>query len=202
MGVRAIGRRIGVLGGTFDPVHDGHLLMARAAARRFDLDVVLFVPVGTPTHRDPSTVTDRVDRCEMVRIAIANERRFALSTVDVDRPSPTYTVDTLHDLRTAHGDGAQFFFLLGVDNLKHVLKWRHSDVLVGLATFVGVARCGAPLVDPGFPPGRLSLLPVRHHDLSSTRIRRWVRHERPVRRFVSIGVERYIRDHDLYRLDE
>src|SRR5215831_17883881 len=143
--------RIGILGGTFDPIHHVHLMMAREAAGILNLDVVLFVPVGRPTHRDSTHVTGVGHRCAMVAAAIKEEPRFAISMVDVKRPKPTYTYDTLHDLRDSYGADTDFFFIVGADNLAYIPQWFRGPELMALAHFVGSSRRGYPLTDPGFP---------------------------------------------------
>lgn len=191
--------RIGILGGTFDPIHHVHLLMAREAARILDLDVVLFVPVGQPAHRDSALVTDAGHRCAMVTAAIKEEPRFAISMVDVKRPKPTYTYDTLHDLRDSYGVDTDFFFIVGADNLAYIPQWYRGSELTALAHFVGSSRRGYPLADPGFPSGQLTLLTIPHRNISSTRIREHVARGRPITRLTPKAVARYISQHGLYR---
>ncbi len=172
--------RIGILGGTFDPIHYNHLLMAREAARILKLDVVLFVPVGHPAHRDSAHVTGMAHRCAMVTAAIREEPRFAISMVDVSRPKPTYTYDTLLDLRRAYGAETDFFFIVGADNLANIPQWHRGSELMALAHFVGSSRRGYPLADPGFPSGRLTLPKIPHRNISSTMIRDRTSHGRSV----------------------
>jgi nicotinate-nucleotide adenylyltransferase len=197
----AAGRRVrlGALIGTFDPVHHVHLLMAREASRALALDSVLFVPVGIPSHRDPALVSPALDRCAMVALALTAEHRFALSTVDADRPRPTYTIDTLRDLRGRFGSSADLFVIIGADNLIGLPGWRESAELFRLADFVGSSRRGYPLVDPGLPPGRLTLLRIRHLDISGTRIRNLVRSGRSISDLTPRPVARYIEERRLYR---
>lgn len=191
--------RIGVLGGTFDPIHHVHLLMARETTRILNLDVVLFVPVGHPSHRDSAHVTDVSHRCAMVTAAIREEPRFAISMVDIKRPKPTYTYDTLHDLRGTCGADTDFFFIVGADNLANIPQWHRGSELMALANFVGSSRRGYPLADPGFPPDRLTLLKIPYRNVSSTMIRDRVAHGQSITRLTPRAVARYISQHGLYR---
>ncbi len=191
--------RLGVLGGTFDPIHNVHLLMARRAARALELDCVLFVPAGTPSHRDSAVVSPASDRCEMVARALAGERRFTLSTIDVERPGPTYTVDTLSDVRAEFGPNVELYVIIGADNLANLLQWHDSERLLRLGHFVGLSRLGYRLVDPGVPPGRLTLVEIPCLDISGTRIRALVRDGRSVRQLTPDPVTRYIVDRGLYQ---
>lgn len=194
-------RRIGVLGGTFDPIHFGHLLMAREALRAVELDTVLFAPTGRPSHRDPSAISCARHRCAMVRLALSGERRYALSTLDVMRPKPTFTIDTVRDLRTQYGPIPEFYFIVGADNLVDIPKWSNSAQLVRLTHFVACSRSGYPLRDPGLPPGQLTMLNVPRHDISSTKIRRFVREKRSIFHLTTGSVVRYIRDQQLYEAE-
>jgi nicotinate-nucleotide adenylyltransferase len=191
--------RIGVFGGTFDPIHHGHLLTAREALRALDLETILFVPVGDPSHRDPACVTSADHRCAMINAAISGQRRFAISTVDVERPKPTYTFDTLRDLRIIYGADNEFFFIVGGDNLARIPRWYRSRELMTLAHFVGLSRPGYPLTDPGFPQGQLTLLTIRQQGISGTKIRDRVTQGRSITRLVPRTVERYIAEHSLYQ---
>lgn len=173
--------------------------MAREALRQLNFDIVLFVPVGEPSHRDSGHVTSADHRCAMVAAAITDEPRFAMSTVDVERRTRTHTIDTLRDLRYAYGAGPDFFFMLGADNLAQVPHWHRGSELMAFGYFVGSSRRGYPLADPGFPPGRLSLLHIPHRDISSSKIRDLVSRGQPIKRLTPRAVERYIRENGLYR---
>jgi nicotinate-nucleotide adenylyltransferase len=190
--------RVGVLGGTFDPIHHVHLQIAREAVRVLDLDTVLFVPTGQPSHRRNGRGSRSSDRCAMVRAAVDGEERLAISTVDVERPKRTYTVDTLLDLRAVYGPAAELYFIVGADNLRNVLRWHRSAELLRLARFVGSSRLGFPLVDPGFPRGRLTLMYFDHAEISATDIRRLVRAGRSIDGLTPDPVTHYIRAHGLY----
>src|SRR6266699_315645 len=146
-------RRFGVMGGTFDPVHHGHLVAASEVAHDFALDEVVFVPTGEPYQKDSREVAPAEDRYLMTVIATASNPRFSVSRVDIDRPGPTYTIDTLRDLRAARGPEAEFFFITGADALARLISWRHADELLTLAHFVGCTRPGHQLSGDGLPEG-------------------------------------------------
>src|SRR6202012_3623301 len=125
-----MGRRIGVMGGTFDPVHHGHLVAAAEVADRFGLDEVIFVPTGEPWQKTGRAVSAAEDRYLMTVIATAANPRFSVSRVDIDRAGPTYTVDTLHDLRAKWPEDAELFFITGADALEQILSWHRSEDLL------------------------------------------------------------------------
>src|SRR6202046_412922 len=126
-------RRIGVMGGTFDPIHHGHLVAASEVAHIFALDEVIFVPTGHPYQKDDRAVSAAEDRYLMTVVATASNPRFSVSRVDIDRPGPTYTIDTLRDLRATRGPGAEFFFITGADALAQMMTLQDADGLVKLA---------------------------------------------------------------------
>lgn len=190
--------RIGVMGGTFDPVHHGHLVAASEVASVFDLDEVVFVPTGRPWQKDHREVTDAEHRYLMTVIATASNPDFTVSRVDIDRPGPTYTVDTLRDLQ-ARNAGAQLFFITGADALQQILTWKDSDDVWDLAHFVGVTRPGHELAATGLPRNRVSLLEVPALAISSTNCRERVAEGGPVWYLVPDGVVQYITKHGLYR---
>src|SRR5215216_784154 len=150
-------RRLGVMGGTFDPVHHGHLVAASEVAARFELDQVIFVPTGQPVGKGHEAVSPAEDRYLMTVIATASNPRFTVSRVDVDRPGPTYTVDTLTELHKRHPD-AELFFITGADAVEQILSWRRASEMLGLAHFVGVTRPGYDLRDHHLPRGAVSLV--------------------------------------------
>jgi nicotinate-nucleotide adenylyltransferase len=187
------------MGGTFDPVHHGHLSAASEVAARFSLDEVVFVPTGTPWQKSHRDVSPAEDRYLMTVIATASNPRFSVSRIDVDRPGPTYTIDTLHDLRRASVD-AELFFITGSDALAQILGWRNADELFELAHFVGVSRPGYEPVDlAGFPPGAVTLLEVPALAISSSDCRERVERGDPVWYLVPDGVVQYIEKRSLYR---
>jgi nicotinate-nucleotide adenylyltransferase len=191
-------RRIGVMGGTFDPVHNGHLVAASEVASRFLLDEVVFVPTGQPWQKSDEPVSPAEDRYLMTVIATASNPMFSVSRVDIDRAGPTYTIDTLHDLRDRFDEGVELFFITGADALEAILGWHRSDELFALAHFVGVTRPGHHLSDKGFPDGSVSLVEVPALAISSTACRSRVESGEPVWYLVPDGVVQYISKRRLY----
>ena len=186
------------MGGTFDPVHHGHLSAASEVAEGFGLDEVVFVPTGSPWQKAHRDVSPSEDRYLMTVIATASNPRFSVSRIDVDRPGPTYTIDTLRDLRQSYGD-AELFFITGADALAQILGWRAADELFELAHFVGVSRPGYEPVDlSGFPEGAVTLLAVPALAISSSDCRARVGRGAPVWYLVPDGVVQYIEKRSLY----
>jgi nicotinate-nucleotide adenylyltransferase len=190
--------RLGVMGGTFDPIHHGHLVAASEVQKVFDLDEVVFVPTGQPWQKETRQVSPAEHRYLMTVVATASNPRFTVSRVDIDRPGETYTVDTLRDLHAAHPD-AELFFITGADALAQILSWKDNDELWELAHFVGVTRPGHQLSGSGLPGERVSLLEVPAMAISSTDCRRRVGDDEPVWYLVPDGVVQYIAKHRLYR---
>ena len=188
-------RRIGVMGGTFDPIHHGHLVAASEVADRFELDEVLFVPTGQPWQK--SGVSPAEHRYLMAVIATAANPRFSVSRVDIERAGPTYTRDTLHDLRQRE-PGAQWFFITGADALSAIMEWKDVDALFDLAHFIGVTRPGYVLDDVPLPAGAVSMVEVPALAISSTDCRRRVAAGAPVWYLVPDGVVQYISKYGLY----
>jgi nicotinate-nucleotide adenylyltransferase len=189
------------MGGTFDPIHHGHLVAASEVASQFELDDVVFVPTGQPSHKIRDDVAPAEDRYLMAVIATASNPRFSVSRVDVDRPGPTYTVDTLRDLRTLVGEDADLFFITGADALAAIVTWRDVDELFVNTHFVGVTRPGHHLADPGLPPGKVTLVEIPALAISSTDVRQRAATGQPVWYLVPDGVVQYIAKRGLYRAD-
>ena len=189
------------MGGTFDPIHHGHLVAASEAAATFALDEVVFVPTGRPWQKESALVSAAEDRYLMTVVATASNPRFTVSRVDIDRPGHTYTIDTLRDLRQVYGENADLFFITGADALAQILSWKDSDELFALAHFVGVSRPGHDLSGDGLPTGRLSLLQIPALAISSTECRQRAAEDLPVSKLVPDGVVQYIAKHNLYRSD-
>jgi len=187
------------MGGTFDPIHHGHLVAASEVADRFGLDQVVFVPTGDPWQKTGSAVSSPEDRYLMTVIATASNPRFTVSRVDVDRDGPTYTVDTLRDLRDRYGAAAELFFITGADALNKILSWKDAQDLFDLAHFVGVTRPGFQLDASHLPEDSVSLVQVPAMAISSTDCRRRVEGGKPVWYLVPDGVVQYIAKRGLYR---
>ncbi len=199
LGSGRVGRRIGVMGGTFDPVHNGHLSAAQEVAAGYALDEVVFVPTGQPWQKSDRAVSLAEDRYLMTVIATASNPRFTVSRTDVDRPGPTYTIDTLRALRRTYED-AELFFITGADALAQILGWHAAEELFALAHFVGVSRPGYEPVDlAAFPDGAVTLLEVPALAISSSAVRERVAQGVPVWYLVPDGVVQYIDKRGLYR---
>lgn len=188
--------RVGVMGGTFDPIHHGHLVAASEVAMTYDLDEVVFVPTGEPWMKQ--AVSSAEHRYLMTVIATASNPRFTVSRVDIDRGGATYTIDTLRDLRAQRPD-ADLFFISGADAIAQIVQWKDMDELWELAHFVAVSRPGHRLSLRGLPDGRVSSLEVPALAISSTDCRRRVDRGFPVWYLVPDGVVQYISKHHLYR---
>jgi nicotinate-nucleotide adenylyltransferase len=184
------------MGGTFDPIHHGHLVAASEVAQSFELDEVIFVPTGHPWQK--GTVTEGEHRYLMTVIATASNPRFTVSRVDIDREGPTFTIDTLRDIRSDRPD-AELFFITGADAIAQILSWRDVQELWDLAHFVAVSRPGHDLSISGLPQQDVSLLEVPALSISSTDCRSRVNRGYPVWYLVPDGVVQYISKHHLYR---
>ena len=192
-------RRIGVMGGTFDPIHHGHLVAGSEVAHIFSLDEVIFVPTGEPWQKEGRGVSPAEDRYLMTVIATASNPRFSVSRVDIDRPGPTYTIDTLRDLREARGPDADLYFITGADALAKVLTWHDVDSLFSLAHFIGCTRPGHRLSGAGLPEGKVSLVEIPALAISSSECRLRVASGDPVWYLVPDGVVQYIAKRKLYQ---
>ncbi len=193
-------RRIGVMGGTFDPIHHGHLVAASEVQASFDLDEVVFVPTGQPWQKADREVSPAEHRYLMTVIATASNPRFTVSRVDIDRGGPTYTIDTLRDLARVY-DGAELFFITGADALAEIFTWRDAGELFAMAHFVGCTRPGYTMDASslsGIPGDRVTLLEIPALAISSTECRERRRLGDPVWYLVPDGVVQYIAKHDLY----
>jgi nicotinate-nucleotide adenylyltransferase len=186
------------MGGTFDPVHHGHLVAASEVAGLFGLDEVVFVPTGQPWQKSEREVSPPEDRYLMTVIATASNPRFTVSRVDIDRGGPTYTIDTLTDLRRLRPD-AELFFITGADALAQIVSWRDNQQLFDLAHFIGVTRPGFHLADAHLPEGVVSLVEVPALAISSTDCRGRVERGMPVWYLVPDGVVQDIEKRGLYR---
>ncbi len=186
------------MGGTFDPIHHGHLVAASEVAHLFGLDEVVFVPTGHPWQKAGTAVTPAELRYLMTVIATAEDPRFTVSRVDIDRHGPTYTVDTLRDLHRLR-PGAQLHFITGADALGAMLSWRDPREVLELAHLVGVTRPGHEASIDHLPPGTASVVEIPALAISSTDCRARVRRGAPITYLVPSGVDRFISKTSLYR---
>jgi len=193
--------RLGVMGGTFDPIHHGHLVAASEVAARFSLDEVVFVPTGIPWQKAGRRVSSREDRYLMTVIATASNPRFTVSRVDIDRHGNTYTVDTLKDIKAERGPDVDLYFITGADALASILTWRGAGELFDLAWFVGVSRPGVDLSARDLshlPPDKVTRLEVPALAISSTECRKRVGEGLPLWYLVPDGVVQYVAKRGLY----
>ena len=195
-------RLIGVMGGTFDPIHHGHLVAAEEARWQFDLDRVVFVPTGRPWQK-PVGVSPAEDRYRMTVLATASNPAFTVSRLEVDHQGPTYTVDTLRRLRAAQPAGTRLFFITGADAVLQILTWKEPDQVLALAEFIAATRPGFDLDRligqvPG-AAGRVHRMEIPALAISSSDLRARVARGAPIQYLVPDEVARYIHDHALYQ---
>jgi nicotinate-nucleotide adenylyltransferase len=183
--------KIGIFGGTFDPIHHGHLILARDAIEQLGLDSLLFIPAAISPHKLAARPAPAEIRLEMLRAAIEGEPRFCLDTIELDRPAPSYTVDTIEALRSRE-PGTSFVFLIGEDNVAQLPTWHRFSDLTNLVQFGVLDRSGLKTAHP-YPTVR------RHLDISATDIRNRVASGRSIRYLVPPAVEKIIRERQLYR---
>lgn len=193
-----MGTRLGVMGGTFDPIHHGHLVAASEVAHRYELDEVVFVPTGQPWQKGDRSVSSAEDRYLMTVIATASNPQFSVSRIDIDRPGPTYTSDTLREIREERGPGVELFFITGADALTQILSWHEAEGVFDLAHFVGCTRPGHHLTAGGLPDDAVSLVEVPALAISSTECRERVAAREPIWYLVPDGIVQYINKRRLY----
>lgn len=198
---------VGVFGGSFDPVHLGHLILAEICREAAGLDRVLFLPAPRPPHKDESDLTPLETRVEMLQLAISGQPAFAVEDMEKDRPGPSFTADTLEELHRRRPED-HLFLLLGSDSLLDLPRWYDPQRILRLATLLVAARPGYPLPDldalradlnlPEHEPLRLLVAEVPLIDISATALRRRIREGRTIRYQVPRAVEAYLRDKNLY----
>lgn len=192
------------MGGTFDPIHNGHLVAASEVAYRFDLDKVVFVPTGQPWQKADRSVTDAEHRYLMTMVATASNPRFTVSRVDIERDGPTYTIDTLRDIREFYPD-AELYFITGADALASIMSWRDWEEMLTMAHFVGVTRPGYVLTRDMVPEDQrdnIELIDIPAMAISSTDCRERAKSGIPVWYLVPDGVVQYIAKNHLYSPNE
>jgi nicotinate-nucleotide adenylyltransferase len=198
-------RRLGILGGTFDPIHHAHLVAAGEARSQLELDCVLFVPAGDPPHKPLRPVSPAAHRLRMLELAIGHKSEFAVSRVDLDRSGPSYTADALRLLRAEWGPEPEFFFIEGSDSLAEILTWYHPERILELTNLAVVQRSGAPVDVPALEarlPGisaRLYWVRMPLLEISATDLRSRVRDGRPISYLLPPAVEAYIYEQGLYK---
>ncbi|HVE76433.1 MAG TPA: nicotinate-nucleotide adenylyltransferase [Actinomycetota bacterium] len=189
-------RRIGILGGTFDPIHVGHLMLAEEARVQFGLEEVVFIPAGTPWQKGEAT--DAEDRYMMTLLGTADNLNFSVSRIDIDRSGPTYTLDTLQELNAFYEGSAELYFITGADTIREVFTWKEPEKVLQAARFVTAARPGFDLGDPALLAERVTLMNAPVMDISSTDIRRRISEGIAFRYLVPERVAQYIFGRGLY----
>ena len=196
---------IGVLGGTFDPVHNGHLIVAEEAKTQLNLAEVIFVPAGQPWLKADRPISPAEHRLQMLRLAIADKPYFKLSTIEIERAGPSYTIDTIAELQGQLGNGDELFFILGWDSLAELPQWREPKRLIKMCYLVAVPRPGYPrpklkALEASIPgiSQRVMLMKEPEIDISASVIRDRGARGLPIRHLVPEAVNRYIKEHGLY----
>ena len=187
------------MGGTFDPIHHGHLAAASEAAHVFELDEVIFAPTGQPWQKTDRPLAPAEDRYLMTVIATASNPLFSVSRIEIDRPGDTYTVDTLRELREQRGQDAEFFFIIGADALSGLRSWRSPEELLSMVHFIGLTRRGHQLAEGSLGSDKFSLMEMPALEISSSICRARVRAGLPIRYLVPDRVISYISKRGLYR---
>ncbi|MDX5476011.1 MAG: nicotinate-nucleotide adenylyltransferase [Bacillaceae bacterium] len=186
-------RKIGILGGTFDPPHIGHLIIANEVMHSLSLDEIWFIPNRIPPHKLNKSITETSSRVEMIQLAIEDNEQFHLNTLELERSGPSYTYDTIVTLKELHPT-YEFFFIIGADMVEYLPKWHRIDELVGLIQFVGVKRAGYQ-VHTTYPVIEVEIPQV---DISSTLIRKKIKDGLSFRYLVPEKVQIYIEENNLY----
>lgn len=199
-------RRIALMGGTFDPIHYGHLVTAESVREKFGFDTVMFIPSGNPPHKRRISVSSPVHRYNMVQMAVASNRYFTVSRVEIDREGSTYTIDTIRELKSLLRNDADIYFITGADAILEVLTWKDPNELLSMCKFIAVTR-------PGYDKGALiqkvqelkalyncdiTIMDVPSFDISSSDIRQKVARCQSIKYLVPENVEQYIYMNNLY----
>ena len=203
-------KRIGVMGGTFDPIHSGHLVTAEEAWKQFGLDQVLFVPSGQPPHKEDRESLDAEDRYLMAVLATATNPHFKVSRMEIDRPGPSYTIDTVKELHRIYGKNTEVFFITGADAILEILTWKQPERVLKEATFIAATRPGYDLkrLEESLPEAekerhatdpRVLVMEIPALAISSTDIRTRVKEGRPITYLVPEGVSEFIEKNGFYR---
>lgn len=187
--------KIGILGGTFDPIHNGHLYLAKKLLKRFFLDKIIFIPVYLPPHKKNIKITPAMHRFNMIKLAIQNNKNFTVSDIELKRRDRSYSIETLRQLRKQYGASTDIFFITGSDSLRELNKWKDLKGILKLCKFVIVKR-------PGFAIKKASkdfiILHINALPISATDIRKKLRKKQPITLLVSKKVRDYICKHSLY----
>ena len=203
--MKSLAKRIGIMGGTFDPIHMGHLITAEMVRSAAQLDEVLFIPSARPPHKDGAHAASAEDRLIMTKYAVQENPYFFVSDIELRRAGPSYTVDTIAELR-ANQSGAEFFFITGADAMNDLYRWHEPELLLRTCQFIVATRQGVPLDEvliaekfTAEERSHIEVIPTPHLEISSTVIRARIRAGLSIRHLVPRAVEEYIEKRGLYR---
>lgn len=200
-------KRIGIMGGTFNPIHKGHLALARAAQKEFALDQIVFVPSGNPPHKEPSEVIDKEERYKMVKLAIKGIKNYTVSRIEINRPGYSYAVDTFAALKRKYGKSAKLFYIMGLDSINEILTWKKPLELFKLCEFIVGTRPKTRIRTfrrlVKFPPlqkevDKIHLMELKEN-ISASEIRQRLKAKKPVSHLLPKVVESYIKKKGLYQ---
>lgn len=203
-------KKIGIMGGTFNPIHNGHLVTAQEALSQFKLDKVIFIPTGNPSHKIENEVASAEDRYIMTVIATSSNSNFFVSRMEIDRKGKSYTIDTVRQLRKIYGKNSLLYFITGADAILEILTWKNTGEIVSLCKFIAATRPGYNLSriedlrkrlfgKVGAADKKIYVMEIPALSISSTDIRNRVRHKRPIDYLLPEGVSNYILKHGLYK---
>ncbi|MFH1288486.1 MAG: nicotinate-nucleotide adenylyltransferase [bacterium] len=194
-------RLIGIFGGTFNPIHNGHLLIAEDVRERLNLDKVLFIPAANPPHKKNNDLAEACHRLEMVKLAIRDNPCFSVSDIEIKRGGMSYSIETIKTLKEIYQKGTELFFIMGADSILEFMAWKEWESLLGLCNFVVAPRPGYEIAEAGSKPvltENVVFLKTRMFDTSSTEIRKKIKNKEPIECFVPDAAVKYIRKHKLY----
>jgi nicotinate-nucleotide adenylyltransferase len=191
--------RIGILGGTFDPPHYGHLTIAEMAIRKLNLEEVIFVPAKTPPHKSVEEISSRRDRLAMLKLAVAGKERILISEIEFERQGPSYTVDTLTELQREYPDD-EFYFLIGADNISEMESWHQPERIFEMVNVVAAGRPG--FSGAGKFAGMIESFEMKPVNISSTMIREKVRAGQSISGLLPAAIEEYVLNRNLYKINE
>jgi len=203
-------KKIGIMGGTFNPIHHGHLVTAQEALSQFKLDMVIFIPTGDPPHKIENEVASAEDRYIMTVIATSSNSNFFVSRMEIDRKGKSYTIDTVRQLKKIYGSSSLLYFITGADAILEILTWKNTGEIVSLCKFIAATRPGYNLSriedlrkrlfgNTGADGNKIYIMEIPALSISSTDIRSRVKHNRPIDYLLPEGVSNYILKHGLYK---
>jgi len=203
-------KKIGIMGGTFNPIHIGHLVTAQEALSQFNLDIVIFIPTGDPPHKIQNEIASAEDRYIMAVIATSSNSSFFVSRMEIDRKGKSYTIDTVRQLKVIYGKDSMLYFITGADAILEILTWKNTSVIVSLSKFIAATRPGYDLsrIDDlrkrlfgsiKAADKKIYIMEIPALSISSTDIRDRIRHDRPIDYLLPEGVSKYILKNELYK---